>query len=200
MPDGEESAPNLYHVNLHWAFEPENPDTGAFAMAIVIDEEKVLQGIEIYQRPQNRYLTNSPQQILGQLGTPDHIEVSLWREGVERVGLLAVHLVYFRGIGIRLIYEVWPTVVNDDYSTATYGTVCFDTVPHTTFAFLVPPFDGLTDEGATIPQQEWILDQIGAGRWKAIDEQIGMSIDEFATFVRQPDPCLEIDFAALPFP
>jgi hypothetical protein len=94
---------------------------------------------------------------------------------------------------------VVPHVSGDNLETATYAPVCLDMSPTGSFVSLVPPITGLTDEDATITQQEWILDSIGQGRWKPIDEQLGMTVDEFTEFALQPNPCLATGFASAPF-
>jgi hypothetical protein len=162
----------------NWHFE--DPETGVAAgyylYAVVDEDTGLLVGIIEFMDSFWVYDVPSLPEIMARLGRPS------WLYAGAGAVTFQVVLYYEQGIGVELIID------EDRVNTSTVS-VCFDEDPVISTYHLVDPYTSLNEEDLSPVQRAW-----GAPHDPApyIDEELGMSMDEFIEFINSDDPCIQV--------
>jgi hypothetical protein len=168
----------IYGGGHSWYFE--DPETGIGAdyyLYAVIDENTgLLAGIIEAMGPFTVYDVPSLPEIIARLGRPS------WLYAEAGAGTFGMALYYEQGIGVGL-------TIDEDKVDGSTVSVCFDEDPIISDYHLVDPYTSLNEEDLSPVQRAW-----GAPHDPApyIDEELGMSMDEFIEFIYSDDPCIQV--------
>jgi hypothetical protein len=166
-----------YGGGHNWYFEDEGGVAGTYYLYAFISEDTgLLVGIVEVMRSFAVYDVPSLPEIVARLGPPG------WVYDDSTGSVYVVTLYYRQGIGIQLSIPR----TNIDASTA---TVCFDEEPIIEAYGLVDPYISPNEEDFSLMQRAWNAPRDPA---PYIDEDLGMSMDEFIEFINRDDPCIQV--------
>lgn len=196
LPNTMESFPDIWNIEFHVEADSLN-HSGLFTIDTVFDSSNILQGISISQLPQGQYSIGTPQNIVMKLGSPDYIDVLFDQKGSGSTGVFSIKLIYFTGMSLTFTYEQAPIGDSGSNSSPVYPPICLNSDPIFNVTYLVAPFDSIELAEPTITQAEWIWIGQDGDLWQSVEQQLDMSIAEFAVWIAGTDPCFDIDFSSI---